>query len=212
MALGNFTPFTAKQVEGALFGDTAWTEANLTSTTEALDTTFDTNNASPLLDLVGDADANNPTKSYCFAKDFSESGNERSTTEVNLLGSDPVGSQCQELSRDTISKVTVEFTLVYRNTSPVGIFKDSTKCCLIKMDNSESAGTGQLHFGYNDIAVTHVGSLARNSDGLMEQKVKFDALGGQSGSDITVSQTSPAVETWLRVRQGVRRVEEIRTA
>jgi hypothetical protein len=130
---GNYTPFRAKHVDSIKFGSTAWTDANMSSTTISLDTSYATNNASDLINLAsGDTvDTANPTKTACWAKDFSESGNERSTSEENLLGSDSQGSQCQELSADTISKITVEFTLIYRNTVPSSIFNDSTKACLI---------------------------------------------------------------------------------
>ena len=183
------------------------------STTIALDTAFATNNSSILLDMAAGSsvDALNPTATACWAKDFSESGNERSTSEENLLGADSQGSQCQELSADTISKITVEFTLVYRNPVPNVLFNDATKACLIEMDNSESTTSGVLNLAYNNIIVTHVGSLQRNADGLMEQKVKFECRGGQSGSQISVTQTSPS-ESWARYRLGTDKAEEIRTA
>jgi hypothetical protein len=213
MTRGNFTPFKAKHVESIKFGGTAWTNANMTSTTIALDTSFATNNTSILADLAAGSsvDAVNPTKTACWAKDFSESGNERATSEENFLGADSTGSQCQELSSDTISKITVEFTLVYRNTVPSTLFSDSTKACLIEMDNAESSTTGQLNIGYNNIIVTHAGSLVRNSDGFMEQKVKFECRGGMAGTAITVTQTSPT-ESWSRIRLGMDKAEEIRTA
>jgi hypothetical protein len=213
MARGNYTPFRAKHVESIKFGATAWDEDDLTSTTIALDTSFATNNASILADFAAGStvDSLNPTKTACFAKDFSESGNEKSTSEENLLGSDSTGSQCQELSADTVSKITVEFTLVYRNTTPASIFNDSTKACLIEMDNAESTTTGQLNLAYNNIVVTHAGGLTRNSDGFMEQKVKFECRGGTSGSAIEVDQDSPA-EEWSRIRLGIDKSEEIRAA
>lgn len=213
MARGNYTPFRAKHVESIKFGSTAWTSADMTSTSDALDTTFATNNGTILADLAAGStvDTLNPTKTACWAKDFTESGNERSTSEENLLGADAQGSQCQELSADTISKLTVEFTLIYRNPTPNLLFNDATKCCLIEMDNSESATTGQLNIGYNNIIVTHVGSLTRNADGFMEQKVKFECRGGQSGAAISVTQTVPD-EDWSRVRLGSDKAEEIRIA
>lgn len=185
----------------------------MTSTTLALDTTFATNNSSILADFAAGStvDSENPTKTACFAKDFSESGNEKSTSEENLLGADSTGSQCQELSADTVSKITVEFTLIYRNTTPASIFNDSTKACLIEMDNSESTATGVLNLAYNNIIVTHAGSLQRNADGFMEQKVKFECRGGTAGSAISVTQASPA-ESWSRIRLGMDKAEEIRTA
>ena len=211
MVRGNFTPFRAKHVDAIQFGSTAWTSGDMESTAFALDTSFGTNNSSILLDLAAGTtvDAVSPTKTACWAKDFSESGNERSTSEENLLGSDSQGSQCQELSADTVSKIAVEFTLVYRNNVPASIFNDTTKACIIVMDNEESSTTGVLNIGYNNISVTHVGSLQRNSDGFMEQKVKFDCRGGTSGAAIAVTQVSPA-ETWSKVRLGLDKAEEIR--
>ena len=213
MVRGNYTPFRAKHVDSIQFGGTAWSETDLTSTTLALDTTFATNNASILADLAAGStvDSLNPTKTACFAKDFTESGNEKSTSEENLLGADSTGSQCQELSADTVSKITVEFTLIYRNTVPSTLFTDSTKSCLIVMDNSESSSTGVLNLAYNNIIVTHAGSLTRNADGFMEQKVKFECRGGTAGSVIDVTQTTPS-ESWSRIRLGLDKAEEIQTA
>jgi hypothetical protein len=212
MALGNYTGFRATHVDAVKFGTTAWTEANMSSTTSTLSSTFTTNNATPIIDLVGAPDTVNPTKSYAFAKDFSESGNEISTSEENLLGTNTAGSQNQELTSDPASKISMEFTLVYRNPVPGLLFSSATKCCLIQFDNDESASTGKMNFAYNNIVVTHVGSLTRNSDGLMEQKVKFECTGGgNAGSAITVSQTTPTV-TYTKVRYGLDKAEEIRTA
>jgi hypothetical protein len=211
MARGNYTPFRAKHVDSIQFGDTAWTETDMDSTTIALDTSFATNNGTILLDLAAGStvDALSPTATACWAKDFTESGNERSTSEENLLGSDAQGSQCQELSADTVSKLTVEFTCVYRNNVPGSIFNDTTKACLIVMDNSESSSTGVLNLAYNNIVMTQVGGLTRNAEGFMEQKVKFECRGGLSGSAIAVTQTSPA-ETWSRIRMGLDKAEGIR--
>lgn len=213
MVRGNYTPFRAKHVEGIQFGDTAWSETDMTSTTSALDTTFATNNGTILLDLAAGAnvDTNNPTTTACWAKDFSESGNERSTSEENLLGADAQGSQCQELSADTVSKITVEFTMIYRNIVPASIFNDTTKACLITMDNSESSTSGVLNLAYNNIIVTHAGGLQRNADGFMEQKVKFECRGGLAGAGISVTQASPS-ESWERIRLGSDKAEEIRRA
>jgi len=213
MARGNYTPFRAKHVDSIKFGSTAWTDADMDSTTFPLDTAFATNNATSLIDLAsGDSvDTESPTHTACWAKDFSTNGNERSTSEDNLLGSDSQGSQCQELSADTVSKQSVEFTLIYRNINPMALFNDSTKCCLIEMDNSESAVSGILNLAFNNIFVTHVGSLTRNADGFMEQKVKFDIRGGMAGTQIDVTQTSPS-EAWAKIRVGQDYVEEIRTA
>lgn len=213
MARSNYTPFRAKHVEAIKFGSTAWSETDMSSTTLALDTTFASNNATPLIDLAAGStvDTEVVTKTACWAKDFSESGNEKSTSEENLLGADSTGSQCQELSADTVSKITVEFTLIYRNPAPSSIFNDSTKCCLINMDNSESTTTGVLNIAYNNIIVTHAGGLTRNADGFMEQKIKFECRGGTSGSAISVTQTAPS-ESWVRYRLGMDKAEEIRTA
>lgn len=213
MVRANYTPFRAKHVSSIKFGATAWSESDFTSTSSAIDTTFAANNGSILADLANThtPDSVNPTKTGAFAKDFTESGGERSTTEENLLGYDSTGSQNQELVAEAASKVTVEFTLLYRNIVPTTLFSDSTRCCLIEMDNDESASTGQLNLGYNNISVTHVGSLTRNSDGFMEQKVKFEITGGTAGSVISVSQAAPA-ESWSRIRVGTNKVEEIRTA
>lgn len=209
MVLGNYTPFRAKHVKGIKFGGTAWTPADMTSTTIALDTSFATNNASPLINLTGAADVVNPTVSYAFAKDFSTSGNERSSAEEALLGADTSGAQNTELTYGNNSKIDVEFTCVYRNLMITAIFNDSTKACLIELDNSESAATGVVNLGFNSIVMTHVGSLTRNSDGLMEQKVKFSIRGGFAGSAISVTQVAPA-ETWKRYRTGEDYTEEIR--
>jgi len=211
MAIGNYKPFRAKHIECVKFGDTAWSESDMTSTTIALDTSFATNNASPLLDLVGDTDTANPTISYAFAKDFSTSGNERSINEDDLLGADSTGSQNKEVSTGANSRVDVEFTCVYRNPMPLSIFNDTTQCCLITMDNSESASTGVVNIAFNNIVMTKVGDLQRNSDGLMEQKVKFTCRGGTSGSAIDVTQSTPS-ETWVRYRAGLDYAEEVRTA
>lgn len=212
MAVGNYTVFRAKHVTGFKFGSTAWTEANLTSTVTALDTSFATNNTTLLINLVGAADAVNPTKSYAFAKDVSITGNERSVSEENLLGADTSGAQNQELKIDPNSKLEFEATVVYRNTVPMTIFNDTTRACLIEMDNSEATGTGKLNIAMNNLIVTHVGSLTRNADGLMEQKVKGTCRGGTTGTTITVTQTTPASETWAKIRAGTDYCEEIRTA
>ena len=212
MALGNYTTFKAKHTDGMQFGGTAWSEADMNSTDSAGDATFSANNATVLFDAVGDADTENPTKSYAFAKDFSESGNERSITDEPLLGVDSNGTQNQEISDEAPSSLSVETTIVYRNLVPTTIFNDNTKCCLIEMDNSESTTTGKLNIGYNNIIVTHVGSLTRNANGNMEQKVKFSCRGGTAAtSAISVDQSSPD-EEWTRIRVGKDKFEEIRTA
>jgi len=210
-AIGNYTPFRAKHVDGVKFGSTAWTTANMDAVDTALDTSFTTNNATALLDLVGAADTSNPTASYAFAKDFSTSGNERGINEDPLLGADTTGTQNKELSSADNSNIEVEFTCVYRNPMPLSIFNDTTECCLIEMDNSESAATGVVNFAFNNIIMTSVSSLTRNSDGLLEQKVKFSCRGGTSGTAIAVTQSTPA-ESWVRYRAGLDYAEEVRTA
>lgn len=201
MAATNYTAFKAKHADRAVFGDTAWSSTDFSSTTSALDTTFDTNNATPLLDVVGDVDSNSPVESAPFAKDITVSGNERSTTEDNLLGADSNGTQYQEVDCSPPSLQTLEMTLVYRNNVPFSIFNDSTKCMLLSMNNNESSTTGVLNMGYNNITVLHVGGLTLNPEGNMEQKIKFSHKGGTTGSVISVTQTSPA-ETWSRVVGG----------
>ena len=208
MTLGNYTRFEAKQVDLFQFGGTAIPAADMSSISASASSLFTTSNPTPLLDLVGTPDTENPTKSYPFAKEFNESGNERSTSEEALLGSDTQGSQNQETSIDANSRITVETTLIYRNPKPSSIFNDSTKVALIKMDNSESATTGELYFLYNNIVVEHVGTLQRNSDGLMEQSLKFSCRGGTAGTAITVSDTN----TYYKIRLGTDKIEEIRTA
>lgn len=210
-SIGNYTPFRAKHIDGVKFGSTAWTTADMDSTTIALDTSFATNNATALLDLVGSADAVNPTASYAFAKDFSTSGNERAINEDPLLGADATGTQNKEISSADNSNIEVEFTCVYRNPMPLAIFNDTTKCCIISMDNSESSTTGVVNLAFNNLIMTGVGSLVRNADGLMEQKVKFICRGGTSGSAISVTQSTPS-ESWTRYRAGLDYAEEVRTA
>jgi len=210
MALGNYTVFRAKHVDTFKFGGTALTEAQMAYTTATLDATWVTAHpAGAQLDIVGDADTENPTISAAFAKDFNVTGNERATTEENLLGADTSGSQNQETSVDPNSRFTVEATIVYRNNMPISIFNDSTKSCIIKMDNSESSTTGQMSVLFNDITIEHVGSMTRNSDGILEQKIKFSCTGGTSGSAIVVSYSA---QTWGRYRMGTNYAEEIRSA
>lgn len=213
MARANYTPYRAKHIGKINFGDTAWTETQMDSTTEALDTTFASNNATPLAQLSegSNFDTEEVTKTACWVKSYSESGGERSTSEENLLGADATGSQCQELSADTVSKRTVEMTLLYRNVTPTSLFNDDTKCCLISMDNSEATGSGETNFAYNNIIVTHTGSLSRNADGFMEQTIKFEIRGGLAGDAISVTQSSPS-ESWTRYRVGLDYAEENRTA
>jgi len=209
MTLGNYKAFRASHIDAIQFGSTAWTEANMIAVDTALDTSFATNNATPLLDLTGFADALSPTKSYAFAKDFSTSGNERTSDKEDLLGADSQGSQNSEQYSGANSLTVTEFTCVYRNPMPTSIFNDTTKACFISMDNSESSATGVVNLAFNNIIMLQVGALTRNSDGLMEQKVKFSCRGGLAGTAIAVTQATPA-ETWQRYRVGPDYAEEIR--
>jgi hypothetical protein len=210
MTATNYTIFKATDVEGFKFGSTAWSSADFISTGNALDTTFTSNNSSILLDLVGDRDAATPVKSEAFAKEIQVSGNERSTEDLDLLGKDVSGSQNGEVIGGAVSKIRVEATIVYRNNVPLSIFNDTTKCCLIEMDNAESGATGKANFAFNNITMVHVGSLSRNTDGAMEQKVIFECKGGITGTPIAVTQTSPS-ESWSKVVGGDY-AEEIRIA
>lgn len=210
MAATNYTIFKATDVESFKFGDTAWSSSDLTSTTIALDTSFAANNATPLLNLVGDRDANDPVKSEAFAKEVQVTGNERATEDLDLLGSDTTGAQNGEVIGGAVSKLRVEATIVYRNNVPMSIFNDTTKCALIEMDNAETTTTGKLNMAFNNITVVHVGSLSRSTDGAMEQKVIFECKGGTTGTATEVTQTSPS-ETWSKVAGGDY-AEEIRKA
>jgi len=201
MAATNYSIFRPKHVSSIQFGDTAWTNAQFISTTTALDTSFATNNSTILFDAVGSRDANSPVASEAFAKDISYSGNERSFSEDALLGSDTNGSQNQELGESTVSLQEVSMTLVYRNNVPFSIFNDTTKSCIMELDNEESAASGLANFGFNNIKVTGVGSISMNSDGMMEQTLKFTHKGGTTGSAISVTQGSPS-ETWSRITGG----------
>lgn len=208
-AIGNYTIFLPKHVEGIEFGSTAWSETDMDSTSVSLDESYATNNASNLIDLAGTADTENPTKSYAFAKDITCSGNERNVSSEGLLGSLDGVSQNTEKITDFNSIQTVEMTVVYRNPQVTAIFNDSTKACLMTMDNSESSMTGTVHFAFNNITVTHVGSLSRGNTGMMEQKIKFGVRGGLAGSLITCTDTPL---TYARYRVGLDYAEEILTA
>lgn len=206
MALGNYTPFRAKHVTGIAFGQTAIPEQDLDSTTTSLVNAFADNCGTGILDLVGAADTNNPTRSYAFAKDFSTSGNERASSEEALLGADGQGSQNTELGYGNNTKITVEFTSVYRNPMVTAIFNDNTRSCLIKLDNNESSTTGELYILFTNIVMEHVGSLTMNADGMMEQKVKFSVRGGFAGSQVAVTDTN----SYRKYRVGEDVAEEIR--
>lgn len=211
MVLGNYKIFLPKHVTGIKFGSTIWSDTQMTTTATALDTSFATNNATALIDLAGTADTNNPTKSYAFAKDINTSGNERGSNAEGLLGSLDGVSQNTEIITEFTSPTTVEATVVYRNPQVTAIFNDSTKCCLMTMDNSESATTGVVNLAFNNIVVNHVGSLSRGNTGMMEQKVKFTCRGGLAAAVKTISQGTPA-ETWARINVGLDYAEEVRTA
>lgn len=192
MTATNYRVFRPKDVDGVKFGSTAWTTANIAAATVALHTAYAANNATDLLNIVGDRDANDPVKSEAFAKDITYSGNERTTTEENLLGADTNGTQNQEVSIGPTSLQQVELTLVYRNNVPFSIFNDTTKCCLMTMDNEEGTTSGQVNMAFNNITILHVGSITMSPDGLMEQKMKFSHKGGTTGTAITGTDTG----TW----------------
>ena len=212
MVRGNFKPFFAKQVDSFAFGDTAFTEEQMNSTTLSTKSSFATNNATPLLDISQKTtlDDLNPTKTDCFSKDLKITGGKRTISKEDLLGHDAQGSQCQELSADTVDMISVETTLVYRNNVPTSIFNDNTKACLIRMDNSESPTTGELNLAFNNIIMGESGELERNTEGLMQHKIMFSIRGGLAGDVISVTQSTPA-ETWSKVRKGQDYIEEIRT-
>ncbi len=209
MALGNYTIFLPKHVTGIQFGSTAWSETDMDSTSVSLDASYGVNNASDLINLSSTADTENPTIKYAFAKDITTSGNERNTSAEGLLGSLDGVTQNTEKIVDFNTLMIVEMTVVYRNPQVTAIFNDSTKACLMSMDNSESATTGVLHLAFNNIHVVHVGSLSRGNTGMMEQKVKFSIRGGLAGSAITCTD---APLTYKRYRVGLDYAEEILTA
>lgn len=201
MTLGNYKIVVPSNVKSFKFGSTAWTESDLSSSSNALDTSFASNNTTVLLDLVGDADTENPTKSYPFAKDIKISDVEKKVKKEDLLGDDSTGSQNSEIVSEGTEMIEVELTLVYRNSNPSSIFNSTTKCALMEIDNSESSGTGVKNFAFNNIIVTKAGGLTINNSGSAEQKISFVLRGGEAGSPISVTQTSPS-ETWRRIRLG----------
>lgn len=209
--MANFTPVKAKDIRSFKFGDTAWSEADFTSTDTALDESFTTNNATPIIDLIGVRDSNNPVESDAFVKEISGGGNERSTNEENLLGQTSTGAQNKIVIGGTVSAMTVTLTIVYRNNVPLKLFSDNTKCCIMEVDTDEAADTGFINFAFNNITVTKIGDLTQNPDETMEQTITFSlAAGTNDGSATTVTQTSPA-ETWSKVSSGDY-AEEVRTA
>ena len=210
MAATNYTVFRPKHVDAIQFGDTKWTSANFLSTTVSLASSFSVNNGTVLWDAVGSRDANTPVKSEAWAKDIAFSGNERSVSEENLLGSDSDGAQNQETAVDPNSLQEVSMTLVYRNNSPLAIFNDTTECCYMSIDNEESATSGVLTVAMNDISMLQVGALTMNADGMMEQTVKFSHKGGTTGSSVSVVQAAPS-QSWHKIKGGDY-AEEIRIA
>ena len=201
MAAGNFSIFKATDIDSFKFGDTAWSETDMASTTISLNESFDTNNASPLLDVIGAVGSDDPVKSEAWAKEVSITGNERNITEEDFLGKDPSGAQNKEVVGGSVSRLTAEVTMAYRNNVPLSIFNDLTKSAIITADNGESADTGRLNYACNNITITKVGDIKMTKDGLWEQKLMFTFGGGTTGPPITVTQVAPA-ESWSKVRGG----------
>lgn len=208
MAAGNYSIFKAAHISSFKIGGTAWTSANYASTTVALDTSFTTNNATPLANLIGARDSNNPVKSAAFIQDIKHSGNERTIIEEDLLGADSNSTQNKEVSASGASLLELEASLVYRNNIPMSLFNDSSKCILIEMDNSESSATGKINRAYNNVTIKKVGDEEMTPDGLMKQKIMITLKAGTTGSPLSVSTGS---ETWSRVTGGDYS-EEVRTA
>lgn len=201
MAATNYSIFKGQQIESFKMGSTAWSAADYSSTTNALDTTFASNNATPIIDLVGDVDDNSPVESEAWVKQITFSGNERTVDEEDLVGTDTNGSQNKEVIGGAVSKIRCEVTMVYRNNVPFSAFNDTTKCALLVLDNDETSGTGVLNIAMNNITMVHVGSLDVGPTGAMQQRLIFDFVGGISGSPISVTQASPS-ETWSKVVGG----------
>ena len=197
----NFTVFRPKQVTGIKFGSTDFTTDSFTSTTTALDTDFTTKNATALLDLTGARATNTstPVIAEAFAKDITFSGNERSVTEENLLGSDTGGAQNQETVVEPASLVEVEMTIVYRNNIPLSIYNDTTVCCLMTVDNNETATAGVLNLAFRTITILKVGDISLSPEGIMEQKVKFSCKGGTTAAGISVDDGS---DVWYKIYGG----------
>jgi len=198
----NFTPVTAKDIDSFKFGSVAWSAAEMSATDESLDAVFATNNATPIIDLIGDRDAESPVKSDAWVKEITFGGNERSITEENLLGSTTTGAQNKVVLGSTVSSMTCTMKLLYRNNVPALLFSDTTKCGLMTVNTGESAATGAMNFVFNNITVTSIGELTQNADGTMEQTVKFSlAAGTNDGTAISVTSTTPA-GTWSKVVMG----------
>jgi len=195
----NYSVYRPKHAQAVKFGSTQWSTAQFASTSQALDTSYAANNATTLFDAVGITGTSSPVTIAPFAKEITFSGNERSTTEENLIGADGNGTQNQEIGINPTSLQVVEMTLVYRNNVPLSIFNDTTKCCLMQFDNDEGSTSGLLNIGCNNITVLHVGSVKLGSSGLMEQKIKFTFKGGTTGTVITVTDGS---ESWKRINGG----------
>lgn len=211
MASGNYTPVKATDISSFKFGSTAWSSSDFTSTTSALDTTFASNNATPIVDLIGDRDDSNPVEADAWVKEVEFGGGEREITEENLLGKTSTGSQNKVVIGSTVSAMTVTLTCLYRNNVPDLLFSDNTKCALMEVDTEESSTTGKINFAFNDITVTSVGGVTQNADGTMEQTITFSLVAGTNdGSADTVTQTSPS-ETWSKVING-NYATEVRTA
>ena len=201
MAATNFSIISADDINSFQFGATPWSSSDFLSTSNALDTTFATNNANPLLNAIGVLDANSPVQSAPFVKDISFSGNEVNITDEDLLGKDASGAQNKEVVAGAVSRIMCELTMVYRNNVPMSIFNSGTKCALLTIDNEESTSTGKMNIGMNNIRMEHVGSLRQASTGAMEQRLRFSFKGGYVGDEISVTQTTPP-ETWSKVVGG----------
>lgn len=211
MPAGNYTAVKATDIDSFKFGSTAWSSSDMTSADTALDTSFTSNNATPIVDLVGARDDNNPVESDAWVKEISFGGGEREITEENLLGKTTTGSQNKIVIGSTVSAMTVELTCVYRNNVPDLLFSDATKCALMEVDTGESTTTGRINFAFNNITVTSVGGITQNSDGTMEQTISFSLVAGTNdGSADSVTQTSPE-ESWSKVINGDY-ATEVRTA
>lgn len=210
----NSSVYRATHLDSVKFGGTAWTSAQFASNTLPLDSSFAIQNPTDLLDVVGVVNENqNPTDSAPFAKEISFSGNERSTSSENLLGADAQGTQNQESNVGPASLQEVTMTLVYRNNQPLGLFNDSTKSCLIQMNNNESvigtASTGLMNIAFNNITMLSAGSLSFTADNMAEQTIKFSHKAGTTGTALTVNGTAVA-ETWVKIKGGDY-AEEVRT-
>lgn len=187
MTAYNYSTFKGSQIKQIKFGGTAWTSAQWSATATTLHGNFDTNNATALIDLCGTRDSNNPVKSEAFATEITFSGNERTIDEQNLLGVDSTGAQNKEVIGGSVSMQDVEIPIVLRNNVPLSIFNDSTRCCLIELDNDETTTSGVFTIACNNIKMKHVGSIKVGPDGLITQSIKFSFKGGTTGTPVSVS-------------------------